>query len=313
MAIFLLILGLGGLWLGSELTVRGALNIANHYKLSQAFTGLAILALGTDLPELFVDITGAIDRLAGIETSDIIIGETIGTSFSQIGLILGIVALFGTLHVTKRILWRDGATMIASVALLFLMSLDGEFSRVEGIILVMLYIGYLAALYREERVSEKISGKTDRYVIWSGLSLAGGMAVLIYSSVVTIDNALILSEQFGISQSLVGILIVGLGTSLPELATSITAIRKKAGTLAVGNLIGSNIYDVLFTLGIGTTISGFIVSEGMMRFDIPLLFIFSLIVILLFARKKNIDKKEGMFLIGLYLFYFFIKIGTAFF
>jgi len=304
-----LILGIAGLWFGSKLVITGALSIVEHYKISQMFIGLTVLALGTDLPEVVVHITGAIHRLGGVETSGLIVGETIGTCFGQIGLALGIAGLSGILIMTKRQLKRDGLALLGSVALIFLVGLDGHISRTEGIVLILIYLVYFLFLYREEKVHEKIQRAPKKSIFWLDFFLLiVGFALLIYSSNLTVGNALLISQRWGITQSLVGILIVGVGTSLPELATSLSAVKKGAGSLAVGNLIGSNIYDALFALGIGSAISGFNVNKDLLRFDIPALFVFSLVVLVLFKRKMRLERKEAFLLIGIYAVYYIVKI-----
>ena len=129
--LILLILGLIGLVFGAKLVIKGALNLAEHFKISKLFIGLTILAVGTDLPELFTVITGAVMRLKGIETSGLIVGETIGSCFGQIALTLGILGLFGTLFLRKRELIRDGLMMVGSVVLFFLAGIDGVITRPE--------------------------------------------------------------------------------------------------------------------------------------------------------------------------------------
>lgn len=304
----LLGLGLIGLWLGAELTIRGALNVAEHFKLSQVFIGLTIVAFGTDLPELFVIVSGAISRLGGLETSGVVIGETIGTSMTQIGLMLGLAALAGTLTVTKKTLTRDGFVMVGATMLFFLMALDGAITRIDGAILVVLYLVYLGSVFREEKERDKSKRTRSMKVWWSGLSLLGGLVVLYFASKATIDSAVAISTAFGISQAFIGVLIVGPGTSLPELATAITAARKKAGALAVSGLIGSNTFDILFALGIGSAISGFAVSRTLNYFDLPALLLMSLLVVALFWKKLNIEKKEGALLVTVYAGYMILKI-----
>jgi cation:H+ antiporter len=312
MEFIFLIIGLGALWLGSEFTISGALNIAERHKISHLFIGLTILALGTDLPELFIDVNAAIDRLQGIETSGLIIGETIGTTLVQISLILGITTLFGTLLITKRELVRDGIMMIVSVLFIFIVGLDGEISRGEGVIFILTYIFYFITLFREEQLFEKIKKAPPWNFVWAILSMIGGFIFLIIGSDLTVENALILSEKWGMAQYAIGLLIVGLGTSLPELATSITAIRKKAGTMAVGNIIGSNIFDTLFTLGIGSAISGFLFEKQILYFDVPVLFIVSILALFLFKKTMHLGRKQGMILIAVYGLYFIVRLSGFF-
>ena len=308
MEVFFLILGLAGLWLGSELAISGALNIAERHKISHVFLGLTILALGTDLPELFVDINAAIKRLQGIETSGLIVGETIGTCISQITLVLGIASLFGVFLITKRSLLRDGFMMLVSVVFLFVAGLDGVITRTEGGIFIVIFLFYIVSLFREEKIFEKMRAP-QYHLIWAILSVLSGFVLLIFASYLTIDNALLISQKFGIAQHMVGILMVGLGTSLPELATSITALRRGAGTMAAGNVIGSNIFDALFTLGIGSAIAGFNFNSRLLWIDVPILFVISILVLVLFRFRNHmrIGKKEGLILIGVYVVYFVVR------
>ena len=148
-------------------------------------------------------------------------------------------------------------------------------------------------------------------LLWTILSLVAGFAILLYSSSLTIKQALFISDYFGIAQSFVGIIIVGLGTSLPELVTSIAAIRRGAGKLAIGNILGSNTFDLLLTLGIGSAISGFLVSKDLLKFDIPVLFVVSLVAVILLATGKRLRRKEAFVLIGIYAVYFLIKLVGA--
>lgn len=308
MELLFLIFGIIGLGIGADLITRGALNIGEHFKISHIFLGLTVLAFGSDLPELVINIRGAIERLGGVETSDLIVGDAIGSSFGQIGLILGIVGLFGVLTMTKKQILRDGLTMVGSVLLLFLVALNGHISRIEGIILILLYVFYLATLYREEKVKERIIFGPKLHVLWSSLSLIGGFTLLILASNITLENALLLSDKWGISQSIIGILIVGIGTSLPELAISMSAIRKKAGGIAVGNLIGSNIFDALIPIGAAGVISELEISNEILFFDIPSLFILSIFVLILFKYKDKLRKREAALLIVVFAAYAALKI-----
>ncbi|PCI20310.1 hypothetical protein COB64_02175 [Candidatus Wolfebacteria bacterium] len=309
--LILLFIALAGLWVGSELVINAARAIARHYRVSDLFIGLTLVAFGTDLPELFIDITAAFQRLNGIETSGLIIGQTIGSSFGQIALVLGIVALAGTISIRKKRLYRDGLMMIIAVVLVFLLGLDGMLSQIDGLILVASYIFYIATIFREERALNGVR-KIPMDRLWSFVSIISGFAILIYASQLTVTSALSISEHFGISQSLIGLFIVGLGTSLPELATSLNAVRRNAGQLAIGNLIGSTTFDLLLTLGIGSAISGFLVSRDILIFDMPALFVVSLLVIGLFAMKGKLNKKEALLLIGVYILYFILKVFIVF-
>lgn len=298
-----LVIGIIGLIIGTYLVIKASLNIAQHYKISTFFIGLTILAIGTDLPELVIDIRGALYRLAGTETSGLIIGETIGTCMGQIALTLGILALFGTLILTKRELKRDGLMMIVSIFLLFLVGFDGIITRLEGFLFVIIYLVYFYNLYREEQVKEKVKRAPPLHPTWDILSLIAGFIILVFCSDLVVVNGIELAVLWGVPQATIGALMLGLGTSLPELTVTLGSMFKGAFRLSVGNLIGSNIFDVLFTVGIASTISGFNVSKNILHFDIPFLLLTSLVVVALFAFTKKIQKREAILLLGLYITY----------
>jgi len=307
--IIFLIIGLLGLVLGAELVIKGALNIGEHFKISHLFLGLTVLAIGTDLPELVLHITGAIHRVRGVATGGLVSGDTIGSCFGQIGLTLGILGLVGTLVLTKRELIRDGLLMVGSVVLLYLVSLDGKISRADGILFILIYLFYFFTLHREEKLREREKRAPSMHLAWDISSLVAGFALLIYFSNMVVKNAVLMAEIWGIAQSFIGIVIVGLGTSLPEIAVTFGAIKKKAYRLSVGNLIGSNIFDTLVPLGIGSAIAGFAVERNLLDFDIPALFFLSIIVLLFFKRKMKIRKEEAVALVLIYLAYIAIKIA----
>lgn len=312
MTLFWFLLSLAGLWLGAQLTIQAALDIADHYKLSQAFVGLTILALGTDLPELFINTAGAIDKVKGIETSNLILSQTLGTTISQISLMLGLAALSAVITISKKGLARDAFMLIGSVVLIFLIALDGVISQTDGWLLIVLYLFYIVSLLRTEKIFQKFKIAGKIHIFWTVISLLSGLVLLVFASNVTITNALLLSQQWGVSQFIIGIVLVGLGTSLPELAASLVAVKKGASAMATGNLIGSNIFDLLFALGVGASISGFTVNGSLLRYDIPILLALSIIVVFLFKSRKTLDKKEAIFLIAFYILYIASKFAFEF-
>jgi len=306
---FLLLLGLLGLWLGTELVIKGAVNIANYYKLSQVFVGVAILAIGTDLPEMVIAINASLQNvLQGVNTSGIIIGNALGSSFNQISLVLGIVGLLGYLTLSKRHLYEDGIVLLGSVLLLILLGFDGQITRAEGIVLIVVYIMYYSRLIHQERFGQKIKKKRKKGISKDILFLILGMVIVIFASILVVDNSIRFSEILGIKQSFVGIIIIGLGTSLPELALSINAVRKKAVGLSVGNLIGSNIFDLLIPVGVGATISELKFERSLIWFDFPFLLILSFIVLFFFKKKKGLQKIEAVILIGIFTLYAALKV-----
>ncbi len=301
--------GLVGLWLGTELVIKGAVNIANYYQLSQVFVGIAIIALGTDLPETVIAINAALQSaLQDVETSGIIVGNAIGSSFSQISAVLGTAGLLGYLTLTRRHLYVDGLMLIGSVLLLFLVGFDQEINRIEGIVLIVIYLIYYLTIFHQEQLKEKIKKKFGSNIRKDILLLVLGVVIVIFTSELVVDNALKLTKNFNVRQSFIGIIIIGLGTSLPELFISLNAVRKKAKGLSVGNLIGSNIFDLLIPVGVGAFISELQFEKKLLWFDLPFLFILSLTVLLFFSKKKGLQRVEAVILIGLFMLYAALKI-----
>lgn len=306
---FLIIIGLIGLWLGTKLTINGAYGIAKKFNLSHSFVGIAILAIGTDLPEVFVSVDASLLQLRGIESSGIITGNAIGSSISQITFILGFAGLFLKFKMEEKDLWRDGIALFASIILLFIFGINGTIERWEGGLLLIIYVLYYWILLRgKSNHFDDNSGIKDQSntAIWLFLLL--GSVTLVFSSHLVVENAMNLAEKWGVAQSFVGIVIVGLGTSLPELSVSIgAAIRKSAG-MSVGNIIGSNIFDGLIPIGIGGSISTLKIESNLLTFDLPFLFAVTFIVLAFLKTQRGISKKEGLILIAIFLFYVSLKL-----
>lgn len=306
---YYLIAGLAGLWLGTDLVIRGAIAISDRLKLSRVFVGLTILAVGTDLPELVVSITSSFDRLSGVDSGGIVIGNIIGSNFGQILLTLGLVGLFAYFTLTRRQVLREGSVLLGSILVFFFLGLDGNFSRIDGLIMIALYAAYFIAIPKqEEKVDQKVKKAPTINLPWSVVSLIAGLVIVISASETVVDSAVMLAQAWDVSQTVIGILIVGVGTSLPELIISFGAVLRGAPGLSIGNLIGSNIFDTLFVTGIGSLIASMAIERNILFFDLPYLFVASLIVLLFFLRKKGLQKKEAVFLLMLYAVYVTLKL-----
>jgi cation:H+ antiporter len=241
-------------------------------------------------------------------------GHTVGTVISQTTLILGLIGLFGTMVViSKREFLRDGLVMVGAAAVMLLMSLDGQISILDGMILLIIYAFYFMTVFREEKLHEKIKNqKGYGTIIWSLSSLIAGFVFLIYGSKTAVTNAVELANIWGISQTTIGLLIVGVGSSLPELSISVNAVLKKAGTLSVANIIGSNIFDILFALGISAVIAkGFNVNFTLLEFDIPIMIGVAVLSIFLLRTKMKLEKREAVTLILVYLGYVALKLTVT--
>jgi len=307
--ILIFILGLIGLWLGTKLVVKSAIGMADRFNISHAFVGLAILAVGTDLPEIFVTIDAAILQLNGVESSGIITGNAIGSSISQISIILGLAGLLLNFKIVKKELIYNGIALLTSIVLLFAVGFDGIISRIDGLVLISGYIIHYVVLLKNG------SSSTNNHTLeakHSNLMLTGylliGFLILIFSSHFVVKNAMCFAEKWGIAQSFVGIVLIGLGTSLPELAVSIGAAIKKSAEMSVGNIIGSNIFDTLIPIGLGGSISKISMENDLLKFDLPVQFLITLLVIIFLASKKGILRIEAIVLIIIYLLYVLAKV-----
>ncbi len=304
------IMGLIGLWLGTQWVVKSAIGIAERFNRSHTFVGLAILAVGTDLPEVFVSIDASVLQLKGIESSGIITGNAIGSSIGQISIILGLAALFLNFKMAKKDLLRDGTALLSSIALLYAVGLDGAISRMDGLILMAAYGIYYTILLKSQPKNSTDNAQPQEH--HSNLKLAGyllvGFAALIFSSHLVVGSALFFAEKWGVAQTFVGIVLIGLGTSLPELAVSIGAAMRKSAGMSIGNIIGSNIFDTLIPIGIGGTISRTAMDSNLLKLDIPILFAITMLVILFLGTKRGISKVEAVVLVVIYLVYVLYKI-----
>ena len=318
MTYLLFAVGLIGLWAGADAVTKGSLGIARKLGLSETFIGMTILALGTDLPEVIVSVTGAIEQSAGVETAGLVIGNIVGSTMGQIGLVLGIAGVMKVLEIDKQEIISNGSIMIASALAFWLFAQDGFLSPAEGIFLLIGYALYLIILGTNERKMSKLAKKHSkhkrilkkyRHPIWYFLlELAIGLVVIAATSHLVITEGLVIAEMLNISQMLVGIIMIGVGTSLPELVVSINAILRGSSGLSVGNLIGSNIVDILLALGLSATIGGWKVPRNITTFDLPFLMVTSIIIILFLLSRKKLERKESFLVLALYYGYIMLKL-----
>lgn len=313
--IIFLTFGLVGLWLGSQLAVSGFENIAHHFKISHLFIGLTVVAIGTSLPEIAVSMIGAIDILMGAEmsaVSGVVVGNKIGSYINQVTIIMGIVGLVGLMSTTKRELKREGTMLILSIILFSLISLDLKITPLEGLIVTITYLTYFIYLIKQEtpaKTTQKPEGeKPKTHPFKDLLMIIIGMSILLYTADVVVISSLQLAKLWAIPPSVTGLLIVGLGTGIPELTIAIIALRRGATGIAVGDMIGSNICDILLSLGAGAMISGFTVNPILLWFDVPFMFLVAFLVLGLFLRNMQLERKEALLLILVYASYVLLKL-----
>ena len=307
----LLVLGLLGLWLGSELTVKGAVGMARRLGLSNAFIGMTVVSLCTNLPELMISITGAFQQAAGAEVSGLVIGNVVGSNMSQATLILGLAGLLAIIRVKKQEIIKIGLMLVLSSLLLLVLAQDGFISRTDGLLLLFSYIFFLFTIKPKSHRSQirakflKLFSKKS----WENMvKLVLGIVITLGASVLVVNSAVDFAQMLGVNQLLVGLFLVGVGTSLPELAVSLLAVRKKAAGISVGNIVGSNIIGALLALGSSALVGGWQVDYKVARFDLPFMLLVSVVLVLFLLTKKRLDRKESILLILLYGVYASLKL-----
>lgn len=264
MTYLLFVVGLAALFFGGEYLVRGASAIARKFNLSPMVIGLTIVGFGTSAPEMLVSVQAA---LAGQPA--IAIGNVLGSNIANILLILGLSALIAPLLIPVRKLWRDLAFMLAATAVIWVMLLDGQVTRFDGVILlaglaIFLIVAFLTGKSDED---QSIEGDIPQWKAWA--MTLGGLVVLVIGARFLVDSATDIARAFGISEAVIGLTIVAVGTSLPELATSVIAAIRKQTEIAVGNIVGSNIFNIFGILGTTAVLAPIPADPRFASIDMP--------------------------------------------
>jgi len=275
------------------------------------------VAVGTSFPEIVISITGAIQNLRGEETSQIVIGNVIGSGMANLALILGILGIFKVIKLKKTELLLDMLMLVMSTSIFYLVSQDGLITAQDGILLILFYLIYLLFLNRQNFKKQLLFFKQKKFKkkklkkikLAYLLQLIFGLIILTKASQMVLNNGVIIAENLGINEMLVGILLLGLGSSLPELMVSINAALKGSVDLSLNNLIGSNILNVFLALGVSSTISTWEVSRQVVSFDIPYLLFTSIVAVLFLLSKNKFERNESLLMIALYLIFIALKIS----
>ena len=306
----LLIAGLAGLWAGSELLIGAAISLADRTRLSDAFIGMAVLAIGTDLPEIFVAADASLHSLAGNDYSGIVIGSAIGSCIGQFALVFGIAGFFGFASRPFRIGLRNTLFLLGGLAVLAVFSQDGMVSRAQGWLLIGIYALYLVslALWRGPPQPDHIQ-PPEHSVARDVTLLMAGLVLLLGAAELTVTHAVGFAGYIGLSQLSVSAVIIGMGSSLPELSVSLMALWRGRGGLSVGNLMGSNVLDTLLVPGIGAAIYPLAVPSEVISVDIAVLAVVTVLVLtFLYVSPRGIKKPEALVLLTIYLVYISIRL-----
>jgi len=306
-----LLIGLAGLWFGTEITIRGAVTVAERLGVSEFIVGVAILSIGSDLPELAIAVDGAIKNLQSADTADIIVGTALGSSLGQIGFVMGVAALFSYLTLPRGVVYRHGSVLLGSVVLLGVFGFDGHVSQTEGVALVTVYLIYFVALFgdRSKNAEHEEEGEPRTLRAWAYLLV--GLVIVGVSAELTVDGAIAVAAALNVSEAFIAVIIIGLGTSLPELSISVGAAIRNRARMSVGNLIGSNVFDTLVPVGVAAAIAGLRFDSNLLQFEVPFLFVLTLTVLFFFVRKRGLQKGEAVTILVLYGGYVLLKFSNA--
>ena len=305
MDVFFLLLSIVVIVKGSDMLVDGCVNLAKFLRVPTLVIGLTVVAIATGVPEIAISITSSIK-----ESNGLLLGNLLGSNMFNILFILGLIALIKPLLVKREIIIKNYLFALLSCFVLFVISYDVYFgdevynviTRSEGILLlcfagIFLYSTILGVM-DENRLKVEKGKFTYKDAIW----ILIGILMVAISAEVIVNSSVNISKWFGISENLIGLTVIAVGTNLPELVTSVVAVRKGEIDMAIGNLVGTNIYNIFLILGIAATINPIAISPASFM-DIIILAITSIIVYIFIQHKKDISKMEGILMIGLYIVY----------
>lgn len=309
LSIFWLIVGLVLLVVGGESLVRGAASIALRLRLSPLVVGLTIVAFGTSAPELFISIQAALEG-----SPDLAMGNVIGSNICNLALVLGITAIITPVPVRNDSLRIDWPMAMGSALLLYLIVRDNLINWPEGIFFLAILSTYTYLIIRKSRretksaeeLAEELEVPSQTANVWKDLLfIAAGTAGLSLGSDWFVDGAQEIAISFGVSERIVGITVLALGTSLPELVTAVVAAVKKETDIALGNLMGSNIFNILSILGITSVIASIRVNDVIIHSDMIWMLLITFLILPMMLYRRVVKRVEGILLLSIYVYYIY--------
>ena len=308
MNIILIFLGFLLLVVGGEFIVRSSVALSLKFNISKFVIGMTVVSFATSLPELIVSVNAALNN-----SPSIAINNVIGSNIANIGLVLGLISILGKITVDNYFYKRDWPWMFFfSLLMWFFISQDSVLQKYEGLILFLILIFFTLTIIKKSNyldfkgsIDDELL-KTSNFKIFIWLIISS--ITLYFGSEFLVDGAVNLAKQISISEAVISVTIVAIGTSVPELAASLVAIAKKEEGISVGNLIGSNIYNIGSVLGITAMIKEIPIAEEIIQRDIIWMLIFALIVIVLaiIPRKNYLTSFKGLIMFSMYLYFIFI-------
>ena len=302
--IVFIILGLLMLFLGGDWLVRGASRISIRIGISVMVVGLTVVAFGTSAPEFIVSLIASYNK-----NGDVALGNIIGSNIANIALILGVTALIRPIKIKANSVNKEIIWMLVAVVAFFITAVLGEISRIGGVIFLTLFGTFLYGCFKRKDKSLPESQKNEIKgpVLYDAFFLISGLILLVFGGKVVVKNAVYLAKMLNISELFIGIVIIALGTSLPELITGIIASIKDKQDIAVGNVVGSNIFNILWVLGVCALVWPLKLDVTILKFHMPALILFSVIAVRLVRSGHIITRLEGFFLTCAYFIYISIN------
>ena len=310
MSVFFVLLGIVLLYLGGEFLVRNAVSLAARLGVSSLVIGLTVVAFGTSAPELAATLVSAFQGVP-----DIAIGNVVGSNIANVGLILGLTAAIYPLQASLQFIRREIPVTVAIGALLFPVMAGGLLGRIEGMILLALLGGYLWYLFRSDDppLLEELEPEVEPGALpplWrSLLGVAVGVALLVFGARALVEGAVTIATSLGVPERVIGLTLVAFGTSLPELASSLVAALRREADLILGNIIGSNIFNVLAVLGATALIRPIPVDLAATWVDIAIMLAFSLVLLPMMTFGYRLGRKRGTTLVIAYAAYVVVLFG----
>ena len=289
------------LLLGADYLVRGAVGLSRRIGMSPLVIGLTVVALGTSLPELTVSLKAALAGSPGLT-----IGNIVGSNIANILLILGVGALLAPVGCTRQALFRDGSAVVVATTLFIACGMTGSIGRVEGIVAVILLFGFLYYSYLSDRRSGDGHAREAEDVEALGslgpalAAVVGGLIAVLIGAEFLVNGAVELARVFGVSDEVIGLTLVAFGTSVPELATTIVAGIRRHGDVALGNVLGSNLFNTLGIMGAVTIVVPIEVPDQIRYFDFWVMAAATLLVFLMLRTSWRLCRREAAFLLCLY-------------
>lgn len=305
----LLAAGLAGLYFGAEWLVRGSARLARGYGLSTLVVGLTVVSFGSSAPELLVGVVASIQ-----DSSDVVLGNVVGSNILNIALILGIAALLRPMKVELRLLSREAPLMVAVSIVMVALALDFRIGRADGIALLAGFVAYLwfvlnaarsetlavTAEYEQFEIAQALTPQDHRRMRDLGLTFAGLLA-LAAGAHALVTSAVFFARLLGVTEVVIGLTVVAIGTSLPELATSVVAALRGEPDIALGNAVGSNLFNIMSILGISSLIRPIRVAPELLYFEIPVMVGIAFALLPLAWRGRELGRLSGGLLVATYL------------